>query len=206
MGNKSTPPGDQADERIIVQLIAGPLDGSHVAAKSKARRLRIAHPGGKAIYVREDGALGSPKPTPFMKTTQADKVTPKRKRGRPPEVPPQAFVNVCQAFAQGLPLEMALAAEAIPKSTWYSALKANEVYRTQYGAAKAIFLAQALTRLTEHQDPKHLEWVLERRHPDLFRRPAETEVNTNVTVNQLPADLVQRARDLAKQRMAKPKA
>jgi hypothetical protein len=54
MGNKSTPPGDQADERIIVELIAGPLDGSHVAAKSKARRLRIAHPGGKAIYVREE--------------------------------------------------------------------------------------------------------------------------------------------------------
>jgi hypothetical protein len=154
-----------------------------------------------------------------MKTTQAETTAAashaavqcknkkrRKKTGPKPQVSQAVFVRVCEAFGHGLPLANALAAEGVPKSTWHATLNSNPVLSGLFLQARDLFLAKTCEFLADHADWRARTWLLERRFVDLFKKPADVEVNQTTVINQLPADLVQRARELAKQRMTKPKA
>ena len=125
-----------------------------------------------------------------------------RKRSRPgpkPSITRAVVRRVSDRVARGLTLALALAAEGnstINVETWKKALGAHPEFSPLYEAGKGKFLERATRRLAESDQLKHLCWLLERRHPDLFRKPADVVVNNDVRV-ELPADLLERARDLA---------
>src|SRR6185312_13490677 len=105
---------------------------------------------------------------------------------------------VADRIGRGLTLELALAAEGkatVNKETWKKALAAHREFSPLYEAAKGKFLDRATQRLAASKENADLKWLLERRHPDLFARPAEVSVEVNNTaVVELPADILERAR------------
>lgn len=102
----------------------------------------------------------------------------------------------------GLTLKLALAAEnndKINEETWKKALAAHPEFSPHYEAAKGKFLEQSMARLQSSKDLKYLCWLLERRHTDLFARPAPVEVQVNNTnIIALPEDVIERAREISK--------
>lgn len=103
---------------------------------------------------------------------------------------------------RGLTLELALAAEnraTVNRETWKKALQAHPEFSPHYEAGKGKFLDRATSRLARSRNLNDLKWLLERRHADLFAKPADVEVNvSNTNVVELPAEIVQRARELSK--------
>lgn len=102
-----------------------------------------------------------------------------------------------------MPLKLALAAECKPKinlDTWEKALKKHQNFRSIWEAAKGKFLDEAMRKLAAAEDLKYVCWLLERRHSDLFARPAESSTTVSVSANAsvgIPADVLERARELA---------
>jgi len=102
----------------------------------------------------------------------------------------------------GVPLREALATEANPTinlETWKKALAAHPELSPQYDAAKGKFLELAMRRLASEEDAKHLEWLLERRYPELFaKRGPDVAVSVSNSVSvSIPADVIERAREIA---------
>lgn len=112
--------------------------------------------------------------------------------------------RVSRRVGRGLTLELALAAEGKAKvnlETWKKALQSHPQFSPHYEAGKGKFLDRATQRLAEKGDNADLKWLLERRHPDLFARPdqqASVRVENHTTI-QLPDELIERARELAKE-------
>lgn len=106
--------------------------------------------------------------------------------GPKPSITLDVVLRVSERVGKGLTLRLALAAESNPKineETWKKALSAHPEFYPHYQAAKGKFLAQAMDRLAQASDLKHLCWLLERRHSDLFARPAELAVNVHNQVS-----------------------
>jgi hypothetical protein len=128
-----------------------------------------------------------------------------RKGGRPQQITLAVVERVAKRFGHGMPLKDALALEnnsQINPDSWHKALQRKPQFVHPFEAAKADFLEKALTRLSESEDLANLRWLLERRYPELFARPAQTQVNVNQT-NQptivgLPNDILARVREYAK--------
>ena len=110
--------------------------------------------------------------------------------------------RVAARVGRGLTLKLALAAEnqlTVNEETWKKALHSHPELSPHYEAGKGKFLDRATQRLSQSAELANLRWLLERRHPDLFAKPADVEVNvSNTNVIELPADIVERARALAK--------
>lgn len=108
-----------------------------------------------------------------------------------------------ERVGRGMPLRMALETEANPKineDTWKKALKAHPNFSPHYQAARGKFLDASMRRLEEADDLKHLVWLLERRHSDLFgKREPETQVNVTNQV-AIPADVLARAKEIANEK------
>lgn len=114
-----------------------------------------------------------------------------------------------ERFARGLTLKLSLAAEnnlKINEETWKKALAAHPNLSPHYEAAKGKFLAEAMEKLVNATDrfgtPQltYLCWLLERRHSDLFARPAEVSLSVNNTTNisGLSNDVLDQARAIAR--------
>lgn len=106
-------------------------------------------------------------------------------------------------FGQGISLKDALALEnnaQINPDSWQRALQRHPEFVHPYSAAKADFLAKSIQRLIESEDLANLRWLLERRYPDLFARPAPISVNVSQnTIAGLPEEYLERARAYARQ-------
>jgi hypothetical protein len=103
---------------------------------------------------------------------------------------------------RGLTLKLALSAEnsaTVNEETWKKALQSHPEFSPHYEAGKGKFLDWATERLSRSRENADLKWLLERRHADLFARPAEVSVSVNNTTNiqGLPDDVLERARKLA---------
>jgi len=110
--------------------------------------------------------------------------------------------RVAVRVGRGLTLKLALAAEnkaTINEETWKKALQAHPEFSPHYEAGKGKFLDRATQRLAASKELGNLKWLLERRFPDLFAKPDPAPVQVNNTnVFELPADVVERARELSK--------
>lgn len=122
--------------------------------------------------------------------------------GPKPSITGEVVRRVGDRYARGVPLEEALAAEGNAKinlETWKKALAAHPEFSPRWQAAKGKFLDRATKRLAESKKLSYLCWLLERRHADLFARPAPVSVSVNNTnIVELPAEVIERARELAK--------
>lgn len=142
-----------------------------------------------------------------VKRSPSPQPSPPR-RGSPgpkPSITLDVVKRVSRRFGIGIPLVEALAAEGNDKinlETWKKALQAHPEFSPHYAAAKGKFLDTAMERLIELDQ---IQWLLERRRPDLFARPAAVAVSVNNTTNivGLPDDVLERARKLARDE-AKP--
>ena len=107
-------------------------------------------------------------------------------------------------MGRGLTLDLALAAEGVSTinvETWKKALKAHPEFSPLYQAAKGKFLDMAVMRLVLSNELQNLRWVLERRHYDLFSRPRDDGRGLGEQsggTSALPEDLLERARELAR--------
>jgi hypothetical protein len=123
--------------------------------------------------------------------------------GPKPSITLAVVKRVAARVGRGVPLEHALAAEnksTINKETWKKALAAHAEFSPLYAAGKGKFLDSATKRLAESSESADLKWLLERRHPDLFARPAEVsvEVNNSTTITGLNEDVLEQARIVAR--------
>lgn len=124
-------------------------------------------------------------------------------RGPKPSITLEVVKRVSERFGLGVPLHEALASECNPKinvETWKKALAAHPELSPHYEAAKGKFLEDAMRRLASEEDAKHLEWLLERRYPELFARrgpDVAVSVSNNVSL-AIPSDVLERAREIAK--------
>lgn len=132
------------------------------------------------------------------------KLTRKRKPPGPkPSITLPVVKRVSARIGRGLTLKLALAAECcatINEETWKKALQAHPEFSPHYEAGKGKFLDAAMLRLAQSKETADLKWLLERRHADLFARPAEVSVSVNntTTVSGLPDDILQRAQIIAR--------
>lgn len=122
--------------------------------------------------------------------------------------------RVSARVGRGLTLSLSLAAEnraTVNEETWKKALQAHPEFSPHYDAGKGKFLDKAIRRIAAEKNTKYLCWLLERRHPDLFARH-DSDVaagsGTTVHVSQsvavgIPADVLERARDLAREDQSK---
>lgn len=127
--------------------------------------------------------------------------------GPKPSITLPLVQRVAARIGRGLTLRLALAAEQndkVNEETWKKALAAHPEFSPLYEAAKGKFLDVATQRLAKSADLYNLRWLLERRHADLFARPAEVSVSVenNVAVS-IPDDVIQRARQIAKEKSGK---
>ena len=131
-----------------------------------------------------------------------------QERGKPgpkPSITQDVVEQVSGWVAVGIPLKWALAAigkREVNEDTWKKALKAHPEFSPQYSAAKGKFLVSAVLRLVRHDDAKHLEWVLARRHSDLFGGPADSSISVQATASaevQFPTEFVKRVKERIKQ-------
>jgi hypothetical protein len=132
------------------------------------------------------------------------KKTKTPKCGRPQQVTLAVVKRVGKRFGQGMPLKDALALENNPQinpDSWHKAIQRSSEMSTLWDGVKADFLEKAITRLLESDDLANLRWLLERRFPELFARPAPTTVNVSQstsTIVGLPNDVLARLREYAK--------
>jgi hypothetical protein len=143
------------------------------------------------------------KPANVAPPTKAQKVcTP----GPKPSITAEVVQRVSDRVGRGMPLKMALEAEAQPKinvETWHKAIQGSETFRAVYDAGRAQFLDAAMARLAAADELKYLCWLLERRHSDLFaKREPEVVVNNTNVHNAIPEDVYKLAKEIA-QRDAK---
>jgi hypothetical protein len=129
--------------------------------------------------------------------------------GPKPSITLAVVKRVATRIGRGLTLNLALAAEnksTINEETWKKALQAHPEFSPHYEAGKGKFLDWAMQRLAVSKELANLKWLLERRHPDLFARPAEVAVNVNNTTNisGLPDDVLERARVIARNQAKAP--
>lgn len=129
----------------------------------------------------------------------------KSKPGPKGKITAEVAQHIAEAVGQGLTLQYACDAEEVTVDAWHKATKANPDFSSLMKVEKAKFLRQAITRLANHFDPKWLTWLLVRRHSDLFQHLPDVNQTNTVNVSQLPAEVVSRARELAKARATKPK-
>lgn len=139
----------------------------------------------------------------------ARKSLPKCKRSKKPKPGPKPSITVAvvkrvgERFARGVPLEHALSAEANPKiniETWKKAMASNGELSPHWQAAKGKFVDWATKKLATSKQLKFLCWLLERRYPSDFAKPASVSVSVNNTTNisGVPDDVLGRARDIAR--------
>lgn len=88
----------------------------------------------------------------------------------------------------------------INEETWKKALAAHPELSPHYEAAKGKFLDDSMQKLAASKSLKFLCWLLERRHSDLFARPAEVSLSVNNTTNisGLSNDVLEQARAIAR--------
>lgn len=127
---------------------------------------------------------------------------PRKIPGPKPSITLEVVRRVSHRVGRGLTLKLALVAEnklTVNEETWKKALAAHPEFSPLYEAGKGKFLDMATQRLAKSGELQNLRWLLERRFPDLFARPAEVSVSVenNVSV-ELPADVVERARQISK--------
>jgi hypothetical protein len=110
-----------------------------------------------------------------------------------PSITREVVERVAERVGRGLTLKLALAAEAHPKinvETWKKTIAAHDEFRPIYEAGKGKFLELAMARLAAAEDLRWLTWLLERRHADLFGKPAPAvSVTNNVSVGQSAREL-----------------
>lgn len=124
-----------------------------------------------------------------------------RKRGRKAHITLAVVGRVSERFALGLTLKMALVLEQNPHvnlDSWAWALKRHPEFVPPFEAARAKFYESAMRRLANHDDPKWLTWVLERRHSADFAKPPES-FNVKQTIVGLPDDILAKAREYSRQ-------
>lgn len=123
--------------------------------------------------------------------------------GPKPSITLAVVKRVSRRVAMGSTLTLALAAEGhgkVNEETWKKALQSHREFSPHYEQGKGKFLAGAMERLQKSKDLKFLCWLLERRHADLFARPAAVSVAVNNTnVIELPREVIERARELSKE-------
>ena len=115
--------------------------------------------------------------------------------------------QVSERVAKGLSLALACAMEGDPRinpESWERALAADPVLANAFLKARGKFLEEKLKKLEDTKDPKHVLWLLERRHADLFGKGAEPggegpEKKCSV-VEGVPDDVLERAREYARGR------
>ena len=117
--------------------------------------------------------------------------------------------RVSNRVGRGLTLALALAAETsatINVETWKKALQTHPEFSPHYEAGKGKFLDWATHKIVTRGEFADLRWLIERRHADLFARPAEVSVSVNNTTNisGLPDDILERARTAARAMARKP--
>ena len=124
----------------------------------------------------------------------------KKRRGPRPSVTRAVVKRVAERIGRGLTLELALAAEAsetVNLETWKKALAAHPDLSPLYQAGKGKFLAAATLRLEQSDELANLRWLMERRYWSLFaRRDPDFALEVKV---EIPADVLARARNLARQ-------
>lgn len=128
-----------------------------------------------------------------MSETKSSKNS-RRKPGPKPQITLEKFVRICEAFAHGLPLDIALGSEGIKLKTWESYLHLNPQFKGQWTEARYLFLAESIQKLARTD----LKWLLERRFSELFKKPADVEVHQTNVINGLPADFLKRAQEAAR--------
>lgn len=111
--------------------------------------------------------------------------------------------RVAARIGRGLTLKLALAAEnkaTVNEETWKKTLQSHPEFSPHYEAGKGKFLDAATLRLVRSKELSNLKWLLERRFPDLFARPAEVsvEVNNTTNISGLADDVLERARVIAR--------
>jgi hypothetical protein len=111
--------------------------------------------------------------------------------------------RVSNRVALGSTLALALAAEGngkVNEETWKKALQSHPEFSPHYEGAKGKFLAVAMERLQAAKDLKFLCWLLERRHAELFSKPAPVQLNVSntTTVEVELKGILERAAELAK--------
>lgn len=112
----------------------------------------------------------------------ADRCRRKRRRlapGRRPSITLAVVKRVSKRYGRGVPLVDALAAEANPKinlDNWKKTLRRHPQLSLHYQAARGLFLELSMRRLAESKDLRHLCWLLERRYPELFRKPPDQSI------------------------------
>ena len=134
-----------------------------------------------------------------MRAARAKRSTP----GPKPSITLAVVKRVSKRVAMGSTLALALAAEGngkVNEETWKKALQSHPEFSPHYEAGKGKFLAGAMARLEKSKNLKFLCWLLERRHADLFARPAAVNVSVaNTThINGCPDDVLERARAIAR--------
>ena len=140
-----------------------------------------------------------------MRKDKSNRKRPKKvSPGPKPSITLKVVKRVSKRFGSGVPLEQALAAECNPKinlETWKKALQAHPELSPHYEAAKGRFLAESIEKLQDAKDLKFLCWLLERRHSDLFAKPAAVSVSVNNTniVAGLQDDVLVRAQQIARE-------
>lgn len=127
----------------------------------------------------------------------------KKPPGPKPSITLEVVRRVADRFGLGMPLSLALAAEAnskVNEETWKKALAAHPELSPHYEAARGKFLEHSMRRLAVSEELSNLRWLLERRHSDLFPRPSEALVNVNNSthISGLPDDVLERARVIAR--------
>lgn len=143
-------------------------------------------------------------PKPKVARAKSKPVPP----GPKPSITLHVVKRVSRRVALGSTLKLALAAEDNPtvnEETWKKALQTHPEFSPHYEAGKGKFLERAMGRLEKSKDLKFLCWLLERRHADLFAKPAAVQlsVSNHTTINGVPDDVMERARKLAREE-AKP--
>lgn len=128
----------------------------------------------------------------------------KRPRGPKPSITLAVVRRVGGRYARGVPLVDALAAEGNGKinlETWKKALASHPEFSPHWHACKGKFLDRATKRLAEARKLTYLCWLLERRHADLFARPAAVSVSVNnqTTIAGVPEDVLGRLRAAARE-------
>lgn len=123
--------------------------------------------------------------------------------GPKPSITLAVVKRVASRIGRGLTLKLALAAEnksTINEETWKKALQSHPEFSPHYDAGKGKFLDKATQRLVRSKELANLKWLLERRFPDLFARPAEVSVSVNNTthISGLADDVLEQARIIAR--------
>ncbi|HEY1788582.1 MAG TPA: hypothetical protein VGJ73_10525 [Verrucomicrobiae bacterium] len=113
----------------------------------------------------------------------------------------ELFKRVSRRMARGIPLSLALAGEGMEPAAY-------EKHRERYPElfilqekARREFLESAIEQLLSGERLQaNVCWLLERRYPELFVRPADTNIHVTQQIIGVPDEVLQRARSYAKKK------